>query len=279
MTSPHVRDITTQQFPEAVLQRSREVPVVVDFWAEWCGPCKILSPILENAAAEAGGTFELIKVDTDANPELSQQFGIQSIPTVIAFRDGVPVSRFSGAIPEQAFANWLDQILPGELDLEVDRGRDAALSGDVEEAERIFRGVLGQMADHAEAGTSLASLLLSRGETEEALIVLGKLAPTSEVERLQAAARVTAGRADDIESLQQAVDDDADDEIARIDLANALAGRAEFEPALDHLLHVVRLKGEHKERARRAVVDIFGVLGEDHPLTAVYRRQLASALF
>jgi len=279
MTSQPVREISTHEFPEAVLQRSREVPVVVDFWAEWCGPCKVLGPLLEHAAQSADGAFELVKVDVDANQALSAQFGIQSIPTVIAFRDGAPVSRFSGAIPEQALASWLDQVLPTQLDIEVERGRDAALSGNLDEAEQIFQAVLDQKPDHQEAGTSLASLMLARGDTDSALIVLGKLSPTSEVERLQAAARVTAGRSDDVEALQRVVDTAPDDEGARISLASALAGRGEFEPALDHLLAVVRHKGERKEDARMAILDIFGVLGEDHPLTTVYRRQLASALF
>ena len=242
-------------------------------------PCKILGPLLETAAEGAAGLFELVKVDVDQNQALSAQFGIQSIPTVIAFRDGVPISRFSGAIPEQALASWLEQILPTPLDLDVDRGRDAALAGDLDEAERIFRAVLDQKPDHQEAGTSLASLLLSRSETEEALVVLGKLSPTAEVERLQAAARVTAGQSDDVEGLQRAVDEAPEDETARLALSSALAGRGEYEPALDHLLHVVRAKGPRKEDARKAVLDIFGVLGDDHPLTATYRRQLASALF
>lgn len=279
MTTQPVREISTDEFPEAVLQRSREVPVVVDFWAEWCGPCKILGPLLEEAATAAGGTFELVKVDVDANQELSAQFGIQSIPTVIAFRDGIPVNRFAGAIPKDALDTWLEQILPTELDLAVDRGRDASLRGDIVEAETIFRGVLDSKPDHQEAGTSLASLLLSQGNTQDALIVLGKLAPTAEVERLQSAARVTAGRSDDVDSVQRRVDNDPGNERARIELAKALAGRSEFEPALDHLLHVIRMKGEAREDARKAVLDIFGVLGDDHPLTTTYRRQLASALF
>ena len=275
----HVRDVTSAEFPAAVLQRSREIPVVVDFWAEWCGPCKLLDPLLHKAVAEAGGRFELVRVDVDQDQALSTQLGIQSIPTVIAFRDGAPVSRFSGAIPESALATWLEQVLPNELDLAVDQARDAALRGDLIEAEAIFRGVLGQRPDHHEAGTSLASLLLSRGETEEALIVLGKLASTAEVERLQAAARLGAARSDDISELQLRLDAQPDDDVARLGLAQALAARTEYEPALDHLLHIVRTKGPGREDARQAMVDIFGVLGDGHPLTTTYRRQLASALF
>ncbi|MFQ5554778.1 MAG: thioredoxin [Acidimicrobiia bacterium] len=275
----HVTNISADEFPQAVLQRSRDVPVVVDFWAEWCGPCKTLSPMLEQAAAEGAGVFELVKIDVDQNQELSAQFGIQSIPTVIAFRDGTPVSQFSGAIPQDAFNKWLEGILPTELDKAVDHGRDAALRGDVTGAEHIFRQVLEQSPHHQEAGTSLASLLLSRGETEDALILLGKLSPTPEVSQLQAAARVGSGRRDDVGVLHAKVETDPADSVARIELASALAAQSEYEPALDHLLYVVRSKGEGKEDARKAMLDIFGVLGDGHPLTTAYRRQLASALF
>lgn len=275
----HVKDISAEDFPRAVLQRSRELPVVVDFWAEWCGPCKVLGPLLEDAAAKGAGSFELVKVDVDQNQELSTQYGIQSIPTVIGFRDGGSVSRFSGAIPQSALDSWLAELLPTELDTAVDRGRDAALRGDLDEAESVFRGVLEERPDHQEAGTAMASLLLARGDTEGALIVLGKLSPTPEVERLQAAARVGAGQNSDVSDLRRKLDAEPDVDTTRIALAKALAASSEFEPALDHLLHVVRTKGEGKEDARRAMLDIFDVLGSGHPLATAYRRQLASALF
>ena len=275
----HVKDISTEDFPRAVLQRSRDLPVVVDFWAEWCGPCKVLGPLLEDAAVRGAGSFELVKVDVDQNQELSAQFGIQSIPTVIGFRDGSAVSRFSGAIPQSALDSWLAEILPTELDAAVDRGRDAALRGNLDEAESVFRNVLDERPDHQEAGTAMASLLLARGDTEDALIVLGKLSPTPEVERLQAAARVSAGQNSDINDLRRQLDAKPGDDATRIALASALAASSEFEPALDHLLHVVRTKGEGKEDARRAMLDIFDVLGSGHPLATAYRRQLTSALF
>jgi putative thioredoxin len=281
MEQPHpfVRDVDTAQFPRAVLQRSYEVPVVVDFWAEWCGPCKVLGPLLEKVTDEAGGAFELVKVDVDQNQELAAEFAVQGIPTVIAFRDGVAVSRFSGAIPEPALRTWVDGIMPSEQDKRVDEARDAVLAGDETRAETIFREVLATTPDHLDAATSLAALLIARNDTEEALIVLGKLAPTPEVERLQSAARLTAAQGSDVADLEAALDADADSEDARLELAKALAARGEFEPALDHLLTVVRNKGPKKDDARLAVIDIFGVLGEDHPLTATYRRQLASALY
>ena len=125
----HVRDISTEEFPQAVLQRSREVPVVVDFWAAWCGPCKVLGPVLEKLADEADGEFELVKIDVDANQQLAAQFGVQGIPMVMAFRDGSPVDAFTGALPEPQVKAWLERVLPNEHDRAVDAARDAVLEG------------------------------------------------------------------------------------------------------------------------------------------------------
>ncbi|MBA2336551.1 MAG: thioredoxin [Acidimicrobiia bacterium] len=279
MASEHVTDVSTADFPTAVVQRSHEVPVVVDLWAEWCGPCKVLGPVLEKLATEADGDWELVKVDVDANPELSTQLGVQGIPTVVAFRDGAVVSRFTGAIPEAAVRQWLEQIVPSELDRAVDEARDAALAEDTDRAEYLFRAVLTQRADHPDAGTGLASLLIARGDTEEALIVLGKLVPTPEVDRLQAAARLTAARTVDMTVLERAVAADPTDGTARLDLARALASHGEYEPALDHMLAVVRERGGQADDARLAMLDIFEVLSNEHPLTPLYRRQLATALY
>ena len=281
MTTPSdfVKDVDTANFPQEVLQRSREVPVVVDFWAEWCQPCRILGPILEKVAAEAGGAFDLVKVDVDSNQELAAQYGVQGIPMVLAFRDGAVVDAFTGALPESTVREWIERILPTELDLMVDQARNAQLSDDGVAAEHILRQVLDQKSDHSEAGTSLASLLIDRGETEEALIVLGRLVPDAEVDRLQSAARLKASSGRDLPDLEARVAANPEDEALRIELAKALAARAEYEPALDRLLSVVRTKGPLKDDARTSMLDIFGVLGDEHPLTQTYRRQLASALF
>jgi len=279
MASRYAKDVSEQDFQTDVLQRSRDVPVLVDFWAEWCAPCKVLDPALESVAADMEGAFELAKVDVDANQNVASQFAVQSIPTVVAFKDGNEVARFVGAYPEAAIREFVDGLLPTEIDLMVDEARTARINGDDPTAEHLFRQALTGKPDHVDAGTSLASMLIDRGDTDEALIVLGKLAPEPEVERLQAAARLRASAGDDVSVLEQAVADDPEDAGGRIELAKALAGRGEYEPALDHFLAVVRVKGVGKEEARQGMVDIFGVLGEEHPLTFGYRRQLASALY
>lgn len=275
----HVKDIDQQQFSQEVIHRSDEVPVVVDFWAEWCGPCKVLGPMLEKLADAYDGAFELVKVDTDANQALAARFGIQSIPTVIAFKGGKAVSQFMGAIPEAAIRRWIDDLLPTELDRMVDAARDLALDGDENAAESLYRDVLTRVPDHPEAATALASLLIARGDTDDALIVLGKLPRTSEVEKLEAAARVTAVQGVDLSDLERRLAADPGDQRVRIELGQALSAKGEWEAGLDHLLAVVRQGGDRREVARQAMLDVFGLLGADHPLTATYRRALANALF
>jgi putative thioredoxin len=274
-----VKDIDQQAFGQDVLQRSHEVPVVVDFWAAWCNPCRVLGPTLERVAADHEGAFDLVKVDVDRNPALAAQFGVQGIPTVLAFRDGRPAARFTGALPEAAVRQWVSQILPTEIDGLVDRARDAVLDGNEVEAEVLFRRVLEEVPDHAEAGTGLAALLIARGETGEALILLGRLPRSGEVERLESAARIAAAQGSDLHALEDRVTADPGDTRARLELGKALAARQEYEPALDHLLAVVRTGDLHREAARAAMVDVFGLLGNGHPLTALYRRALASALY
>ena len=279
MPGEYVKEVNAPDFAEAVVQRSYDVPVVVDFWAEWCGPCRTLGPLLERLADEHGGAFDLVKVDVDANQALAQQFGVQGIPYVIAFKGGQPINQFTGALPEAQVRAWLDSVVPSQLDQTVDAARGAMLDGESDRAEELLRSVLDEKMDHEEAGTALASLYLSQGDNARALDVLAPLSPTSAVERLRATARLTNSAGADVAALNAAVEADPDDDGARLDLARALAAGAEFEPALDHLLAVVRKKNDRLKDARTAMVDIFEVLGADHPLSLSYRRELASALY
>jgi putative thioredoxin len=279
MPGEYVKEVNAADFVEAVVQRSYDVPVVVDFWAEWCGPCRTLGPLLERLAEEYAGGFDLVKVDVDANQALARQFGVQGIPHVIGFKGGQPVNQFTGALPEAQVRAWLDSVVPSALDIAVDEARSAMLDGDAARAEELLRSVLEHKMDHEEAGTALASLYLSQGENARALDVLAPLSPTSDVERLRATARLTGSTGVDIAALSAAVEDDPGNDGRRLELARALAAAAEFEPALDHLLAVVRKKNDRLNDARRAMLDIFEVLGADHPLSLTYRRELASALY
>ncbi len=275
----YVKDVDQAGFSLEVEERSRQVPVVVDFWAEWCGPCKVLGPALERAVEDQGGAVELAKVDVDTNQQLSMRFGVQGIPTVVAFRNGEPVSRFTGALPEQAVRQWVEQLLPSEVDKAVDQAQQLALDGDTAGAETLLRAALESEPGHIEAGTSLASLLLADTKPAEAEEVLERLSPTPEVTQLTAVARLQAGGAEDLDTLlDRARQPDASDEV-KLEAGRGLAAQGRPADALELLLSIVEAKGEAADEARQSMLDLFNVLGPDHPLTADYRKKLATALF
>jgi putative thioredoxin len=279
MTATYVRDVDTAAFQREVVERSKDVPVVVDFWAAWCGPCKVLGPLLERLAGEFEGGFELAKVDVDSNQALAGQFGVQGIPTVVGFRDGQPVSQFTGALPEQNVRQWLGEIIPSEVDLLAAAAGDLLAEGDEAAAERGYRQVLSKAPHHQEAAVGLASLLIDTGRNQEALDLLSPLRPNQAVERLQAAARMGTVNTAAIPELEENLAQDPDNVSVRIDLGKALAADQQFEPSLATLLEAVMAGGDTRDEARKAMLDVFEVLGPEHDLTAVYRRRLASALF
>lgn len=277
MTIP-VRDVSTADFPVSVVARSKEVPVVVDFWAAWCGPCRVLGPILERAAAEANGEWELAKVDVDQNQQLAAQFGVQGIPTVIGFRDGEPVARFTGALPEPSVREWLRQLVPSEADRLAEEAAAARHVGDNDGAERLFVSALEHEPAHPGAVVGLADILIERGSFEEALGLLGRVPPTSEVERLRSLARTRQG-AGDLSSLEATVESNPDDHAARLTWARALAAAGHNERALDEMLTIVGGDDpDIADEARQAMLDLFEVI-EDAELVQEYRRRLANLLF
>ena len=275
----HVTDVDTAGFNEHVIQRSHEVPVVVDFWAEWCGPCKTLGPTLERLTDEAGGVFELAKVDVDQNQELAGQMGVQGIPTVVAFKDGQPVSQFTGALPEAKLKEWLTEFMPSPMDDFVTAADDLYDGGQIEEAAAMYRKILEADATHEEAAIALASILLEAGDTESALAVLEPVPSSVGVDRVRAAVRLGAEPSTSTGDLEAALAEDPDNEALRIDLARALIGNQDYPGALDQLLEVVSRKGELMDDARSVMLDVFEVLGADSPITQDYRRRLANALF
>jgi putative thioredoxin len=273
----HVNDVTTEEFASAVVERSKQVPIVVDFWAAWCGPCRVLGPMLEQLAEEGGGSWELAKVDVDANQQLAARFGVQGIPTVVGFRDGRPVAQFTGALPEVQVRAFLDDLVPSELDLAAEQGALLLEGGDAAGAEAAWRAVLATDPSHGEAGTHLASLLIERDLPSEAVAILDRLVPTTEVTRLRAAAHVLEGSGD-LELLAAAAAD-PDDHGAGLAYGRALAAAGRHAEALERLVELVAARaGAPSEDARSAMLDLFELLG-DHPLVTEYRRRLASALF
>ncbi len=275
-----VYDVQTDTFARNVIQRSLQVPVIVDFWAEWCGPCKVLGPILEKVVAESGGAVELAKLDVDANQQLAAQFGIQGIPTVIAFKDGQPVAQFTGALPEAQVREWVRQLLPSEADKQVVEAERLIDAGQEEAAAEILAGVLSQQPDHEGAGVALAGLYLDRGDVDAAMTVLDRLVPSDAVQQLKAAARLTAAENIDLDAVRATLEAEPSNLAARVKLAEAEAAHGDYEAALNDLLAVVAAKDEEQsEEARKAMVDIFELLGNDDPLVKAYRAKLASALF
>lgn len=271
-----VIDVTESSFATQVLDESLERPVVVDFWAAWCGPCKILGPSLERLAADDAGRWLLAKLDVDQNPALAAQFGVQGIPTVIAFRDGQPVNRFTGALPEAQVRTFIDSVLPTELDIAA-ADADAALDrGDIAAAESGFRSVLEQEPSHEVAGIGLATILMDRDDPDAALDVLSRLAKSEEVRRMEAAARLWGG-VGDIAALTQAAESGSEHD--RLKLARALSVNGDTADAMQIFVDLVGERGDTAEDARAALLDLFEVLGQDHPQVGTFRRKLASALF
>ena len=233
-------DVTDATFEQDVLDRSVHVPVVVDLWASWCGPCRTLGPILERVVEATGGRVELAKVDVDANPRISATFQVQSIPAVYALKDRRIVDSFVGAVPEATVTEFVNRLAPAES--EADR---LVARGDEESLLKALELEPG----HPAAVVALAELLVGRGEREEALALLGRIPETAEVRRVAALARVGPEVAGN--------------------------GEGDVEARLQVLLDRVK----HDEGARREFVDLLEVLGPDDPRTPAYRRALASRLY
>jgi putative thioredoxin len=260
--SPNVIEVTDQTFEQVVVEGSKDRPVVVDMWAEWCGPCRTLTPILEKVADERAGAFLLAKLDTDANPMTAQAFGVQSIPTVIAFSGGQAVSGFVGAYPEPEVNRFVDSILPTETELRAEEARSVEASGDLASAEEGYRKVLEEDEGNREAAIGLARILVERGELADAEQLVARHRPDPEAEKVHAT--VTLRRWADVPA--DGTLGEGKRLVASGDVVGGLAG-------------MLQALADDRDAARDAMVTVFTAIGDEDPLVQEYRRRLAAALF
>ena len=276
----HIIDVNETDFEYQVLEYSATAPVVVEFWAGWCIPCRTLGPLLEKLAEEAQGGFRLAKVDVDANPNLARRFGIRSIPAVKAFRDGQMVAEFTGVRPEPQVRQFLAQLAPDEAALLIEKGDSLLLMEDPLQAEQAYRSALELSPTNEIAALGLARSLLLQGRAHEARLLLHALTQP----RLFASAERLAPLVAALEKLENHALDDLAEGDNPLDTAYAralrLVSRGNLLAALDGLLEILRQDKRYRDgAAHQLILSLLELLGEAHPETRAYRNELAQILF
>jgi putative thioredoxin len=284
-----IKDTTTATFREDVLTSSVQQPVLVDFWAPWCEPCKQMTPIIEKAVLAAGGKVKLVKMNIDEHPQIAGQLGVKSIPAVVAFQGGRPVDGFVGAMPESQIKGFIERLV-GPVENETDAlvaEADAALEeGRAQEAGEIFSEILQSEPEHVAAAAGLARALIALDRAADAKAVLDSLpaqaAADAKVQAARAAADLALQAADlgDVGELEQRIGANPEDHQARFDLAVALNGRGERQAAADALLYIIKKQRTWEDdKARQQLLQFFEAWGPLDQDTIDARRKLSALLF
>jgi putative thioredoxin len=276
MTPSYIIHVTEADFEYEVIQYSQQVPVIVDFWADWCIPCKTLGPILSKLAEEKQGEFRLAKVDVDENSKLAQRFNVRGIPVVKGFRDGQVVAEFTGVLAELQVRKFLDQVLPSPWDLLLEKGESLLKLEEWARAETTYRQVLTERPQHPGALLGLAKSLLVQGQGAPALDILNQFPASREFAAAQQL-RPLATALTQYKSWGAQNDQVIDATYGR---ALQLISRANLPAAMDGLLAVLKSDKHYRnDEARQVMVGLFEILGNENPLTRQYRAELASVLY